>query len=1060
MTTWRKYGGSVDVLTNLSVGSIVADSLSLNNFYLGNWDICGGLRVKDNAYIARSADICGNLVVGNNLTIIGQLALTNDANFTGNLVVYNDVYMTNKLYFDPNGSTLLHANAGGFGFNKANPIATIDIGSDRVQTIYLKSSASSNRNVLAQNADGRGLVVNVDNSTTEIKMFADTSMNADGTGVPNAMLKYNTGGDFIFDVSNVLHMRPRVVFSSDITDTMNSAQEQITIYDSSESRGVSYPYMYDIYGDTNFKTGLAFTAVSRDTSSNIFFKLTSTAGRGFVVGGGAGKGGTMMGTLALTDTTNSDFSRYMYPAINFFSGDVLRQLKTTVAFNKFNPSKKPDGISNYYALDVNGPTKILHQELLRVADVSMEIFALNIVGNIGYAVCGPATIASPYQHYILKTVDGGFSWFQLDIGSSDLNAGTSKILSLYFNANNLVIAGEGGFLFYSSNAGTTFTRTTYNGTAAFSINDIYYVVGTRYLFAILDSSAPFGKFFDITGYPGATINVSDRKDTSLNDLRAMDGSGNLVFFAGVGGLQFYNVATNILSGAYETGHTFNDVGVYYDGGSYHAVAVGVGGVIRYFHGSSPGAWSTPVVLPAGVGNYNAVLVLNSAYAIAVGDAGLVAYSNNGFSSWKLVTHTELDAMGNGALFTSYNLTNITGGVDDNFFITAAYQTFNASLSRLGRTKIFDLHAPYFFSRSTKSVLDVSGTMRVSGDIFINDNGNLVSSDATVGLFSAGATTTINIGATGVGNTIVQNTLISGTGFIAVGDASFNGRILAGGNTIVSGNLFLANALDSCANILQIGGNNTQKMLVGALDTCSEIWIGATNATGSRGAPVDVYIGDSIQGNVRILGNLYVPGTIVVENQTNLEIANKTILLNDGGSLGSSFGAGLLINDAVHDSGRFIVNTSRHGYHIKAPASTNIVNIDVNGLALPDGLSKGIVTIVPTITGDGSAFTMSRTVVDISDIAFLDVSLNARLQRNNAATLTQLGGTQVVDTGVSMSRLLIGKQEATSVLGTSVDVSGNVVVGGRLGIGTGAVNGSGYALDISGNAFLSGRIVQW
>jgi hypothetical protein len=42
----------------------------------------------------------------------------------------------------------------------------------------------------------------------------------------------------------------------------------------------------------------------------------------------------------------------------------------------------------------------------------------------------------------------------------------------------------------------------------------------------------------------------------------------------------------------------------------------------------------------------------------------------------------------------------------------------------------------------------------------------------------------------------------------------------------------------------------------------------------------------------------------------------------------------------------------------------------------------------------------------------------------------------------------------------VDVSGNVVVGGQLGVGTVAVNGSGYALDISGNAFLSGRIVQW
>ena len=1122
-TIWKKYGGSVDLLNNLTVGTIVADSLSLNNFYLGNWDICGGLRVKDNGLVSKNMDICGNLAIGNNVNINGQLTLSRDAVFNGNLVIYNDVYMTSNIYFDPNGKTLLHANAGGFGFNRYNPIATMDISSDRVQTIYLKSSATSNRNVIAQNVNSHGIVVNANDASAEINMFVDTSMNIDGTGTPNAKLKYTSGGDFYFDVSNVLHIKPRVVFSADLSDNMNSNQEQITIYDSSEQRGVSYPYLYDIYNDTNLKTGLAFTALSRDTSSNVFFKLTSTAGRGFVVGGGAGAGGSIMGSLALTDTTNSDFSRYMYPAINFFSGDLLRQLKTTVAFNKFNPSKKPDGVSNLYALDVNGPTKILHQELLNVADVSMDIF--NIVINssnplIGYAACGPATVSYPFKHYLLKTVNGGFTWSPVDIASSDLESGTANILSVFTspsNTNFSVLGGEGGALYYSNNNATSFNKVSYtNGNSTFNINSIVNVSDNRFVFALTDNptGSRSGKYFDITSFPVSSINITaNRRDTSLNDLLAIDGSGSLLVFAGAGGLQFYNTSTYSLSSPYLTTNTFNDVSVYYDGSNYHAVAVGLNGAIAYFHGSTPSSWSLPMSSPSG--NFNAVRVINSMYAIAVGQNGLVAYSNNGFSTWVLVSANELNAMGNGLLLYNYNLIDIAVAPDDHFFISTSYQSFITG-SQNARTKIFDLHAPYFFNRSNKSVLDVSGSIRVSGDININEAGNLLTNNSSISIFPHNATSIIIGNSIIGGNTIVNNNFISVGNITAVADTTVNKRLFVtddvslssnlfvNGNTVinkklvvandvsfganlfidgnvvinkrldvsenvlfganlliknqlnVSGNAFINGFIDSSNNTLTIGASNANNIVIGANNSCSTLFIGSN---GSRGTNIDVFIGDGNRGNVHILGNLFVPGTITVENQVNMEITNKNIVLNDNGSFGSSSGAGILIYDGgVTNAGQIIVNSYRNGLLLKSPASSNIINVDVAGLALSNGSTKGICTIVPTSNGDGSNFTLSTSIVDISNINLLDVSLNGRLQRNNVATLTQLGGTQIIDTPISVTRMLVAKREATAISGADLDLSGNAFVS-RLGVGTSSVNSS-FALDVLGNVNLTGRIVQW
>ena len=289
-------------------------------------------------------------------------------------------------------------------------------------------------------------------------------------------------------------------------------------------------------------------------------------------------------------------------------------------------------------------------------------------------------------------------------------------------------------------------------------------------------------------------------------------------------------------------------------------------------------------------------------------------------------------------------------------------------------------------------------------------------------------------------------------------------IVQGGASIgkdlnVGGNLYINNYLDAVdgTDNLHIGYSNTKKMYIGSSDFTDEIRIG-TSISGVRDSDVDIYIGSNTHSRIHILGNLLLPGHVTFENQTNLEIINKTILLNDQALPGSSYGAGLYIREDGSDfAGQILVNPGMTGFFLKSTRSPNIVNFETNAMTLPAGLGRGILTIVPTTTSDGSNFTVARGVVDISDILFLDASLNNRVMRNPVTSLTQVN-TQVIDGKLSMTGLYVNKLEAAVISNAQVDVAGNAIVS-RLGLGTSTVR-SDYVLDINGNTFSNGTILQW
>jgi hypothetical protein len=289
-------------------------------------------------------------------------------------------------------------------------------------------------------------------------------------------------------------------------------------------------------------------------------------------------------------------------------------------------------------------------------------------------------------------------------------------------------------------------------------------------------------------------------------------------------------------------------------------------------------------------------------------------------------------------------------------------------------------------------------------------------------------------------------------------------IVQGGASIgkdlnVGGNLYINNYLDVVdgTDHIHFGYTNTKKMYIGSSDFTDEIRIG-TSISGVRNSDVDVYIGSDTNSRIHILGNLLLPGQVIFQNQTTLEIINKTILLNDQAAPGTSYGAGLYIREDNNDqAGQILVNPGMSGFFLKAPRSTNIVNFETNAMTLPAGLGRGILTIVPTTTLDGSNYTIARGVVDISDIRMLDASLNNRVMRNPVTTLTQVN-TQVIDGKLSTTGLYVNKLEAAVIANAQVDVVGNAIVS-RMGLGSSSVRPA-YVLDINGNTFTNGTILQW
>jgi len=189
--SWKKYGGTnkLDKLNNISVNTIVTDKFTLKNFYVGDWDICGGLTVKDDAIIMKDLTVDGDIYGSGDITINGAMNVFN-TNIVGNIFVAENAFIRENLLMDFSAGTLLHGENRRFGFNTTTPQATIDISGDLVRTIDIHTTTATNKNVVARNVFNQGMTVNVEPTRSYIDFYVDNSMNLEAENF-NGRLVYD-----------------------------------------------------------------------------------------------------------------------------------------------------------------------------------------------------------------------------------------------------------------------------------------------------------------------------------------------------------------------------------------------------------------------------------------------------------------------------------------------------------------------------------------------------------------------------------------------------------------------------------------------------------------------------------------------------------------------------------------------------------------------------------------------------------------------------------------------------------------------------------------------------
>ena len=205
--SWKTQGSISKIENNstLAVNNLIVDSFILKNIYRGQWDICGGLMVRDdsilmgNVYIYEDANISGNVNIGGAMNVL-------DTNITGNVYISENAFVRKDIYMDLSGGTRLHGENRKFGFNMTTPQSTIDISGDLERTIDMHSSLFSNKNVVARNNMNQGLTMNIDGSGAYIDFYVDSSINS--LEKYNARLLCEPGGKFTIDVTNSFQFRP------------------------------------------------------------------------------------------------------------------------------------------------------------------------------------------------------------------------------------------------------------------------------------------------------------------------------------------------------------------------------------------------------------------------------------------------------------------------------------------------------------------------------------------------------------------------------------------------------------------------------------------------------------------------------------------------------------------------------------------------------------------------------------------------------------------------------------------------------------------------------------
>jgi len=1144
-SSWKKYGGinKLDKMNFLNVNSIVTDTMTLHEAYVGAFDICGNVTISEKLYVNDKTTFNNDIHISENVDISKNVIVDGNVEIKGN-AIFNTPQSTffNKLYFGSDNKQYFYGDPSGMGINIEKPNATLDICSNRVDCLNVFSNLTTNRNIIARNAHHKGIAVSVDNSNSTIDFFNDASINP--LNMHDGRIQYQKGGIMVIDVSDNIYVASKFAVSNRDASA-HVMRETAVIYDICNNT-----YAYNIYDISSANTGNALSLISSDNSSNTFLNIITPGKNGLSIGGGAYPldRKKAMGTIGIYDAS-ADVYR---PTQNIVRGNSLVKYKTTLGINTHAPR-----IDNY-VVDINGPIHLTNGELTNVSSNNFEI--KNIVfsrtnKDYGLAFGTPYSIingindvSANYAQKILYTKNGGKSWSESRIvdnfaqngHNTDLEKQPINFYSGYvYDQNYSIIGGDRNYLFYSNDGGQKWNNIVFENSSQnaidlsqFGIIGVYigerdnpvsdykrFIVLYYDKFIIFDTSLN-GLNANMTANNTITIPIINNDIRSITDgniCSYMHGYGNFVYIVGTK-ISKYNINTKEFvslpshEGISDPSGEYNSVYAYDDN---YVIAVGDKIISYTKNGSDTNDIWTDISMNASdldIQNITlqSIYILDSSYAMAVGNNGKIIYSTDGAVTWKTAANDVMNSSGNAntLINSGYNLNGIVMQ-DTNSFIVSTLVTQQSSNQELGKTNIIYSFLPNLMNRDNNYVFDVSGNMGIDGDIRIN-NGTIMVKDTRQSTSTTSGALQISGGAGIAKDTYIGGNLIINSSRNADVDEEYdrgavhvkNGGLYVQGNTHINTNLTVQGRLFTRSGIVSTGtvvynsdasfssGTATlRKRVDGSQNEITSstrpvqgsVVIDTNEITGKKGGLYvsgNTYIGGNwldVDGNIVVnkdlsVGGAFTPNTVNVIGNTNATALNTgTFMVNYGGA---SIGGNIYIG------GNFVLSGNSTGYgtsYIEKEAMFNS-KVDVSGIVVCNNVADSVNNATGSLVVKGGVGINKSVNIggitkinNVNDSGSIDSGALVVVGGVGIGGNIFIGGNSYTDgnSNITGNCNIQGNTNATGNIiisnnnNTALQISnGGLYIGGTFpasGINTGALQIPNGGASINGNLFLGGNI---
>ena len=1084
--SWRSKGGVArsDTINNINVNTIVADTLTLKDYYYGNFEILGNIRASGSIEI--ESNLIANYVGAETILANTSLKVLRNATIYGNAAVKVDMYLYDRVIYgniEKNNNILTlvrNDNVGSFfidqvkitdvyngiateyfdghvGINNPAPVAALDIFSGLTKVLDVKSNQATNYNILARNVNNTGIVLYTNNETSSVRFFNETEI--DGVD-PDAMIEYVQGGDLYIDTSNdtIIHSNLIVSKREEEEHIMN---ETMIVYDPSNSE----PFLYNVYENEDVLAGNAMSLVGYDSSSITMLNLITPNKKGLTIAGGAYPYDLEQST-GLLGMMNSA-GKYE-PVLGITSTDNHRYQKNVFSINTVRPKLEDRNV------DINGKVCIRSSELTLFTQADYEILIYSVSKhspNYSIALGSPYTLLGDedtkssdpndptlknYQQKLLYSNDYGKTWNVSDFNNTDIGLVYNTFRGVYAVDDKLVFVGaKYGICYFTNNGGETWNSVS-NVPYLLDINSIHIInyptptSTSKRVFLVGDNST---YWFNVN----STIYTTTQGINSLDEhhgtiiysgfiAKKSEGSTNTLYIIGKTSSNppYYRIQKYAISGVavsstptitYESTNRFeyNSISVYDDD---TVVAVG-NSIITYTYTAGNGeilngGWFD-LVYDINTGNFpyilnttfNNIHVYDADRAIIAGfnNAGIIIlYTSDGFANWKVLSPNFLmEAGAPPSVLTSTKLSNIFITDLNNVQFTDIITTYDFATYRRGESSIFNIYMPSVFNEENNYLLDVSGGVRIDGNIEINQD-LLVKQNAIIqDLFVPGEATinyliiTGNIQATGLtltGNTTFPEILVSGT--ITGNDLDIAGNGLIGSlnvlNDIEGSNLVISQTTQtadlSVTNSLNANNINSTNIVVGELFSNYGI---TTNIIDVKQVATMNYI-DASNVNVEALVNT---SDIIASNSASvsyLSVSNKS-------TLNSVYAVDVSINRLYTEA-----DTSLN--RLKVYNNSELNTLTVNNLTQANGLiASGDVSL-------NNLFVTNNSVLNNVYCADISNSNIYTAGKTDTSTLVVTSDTSsnhlFVSSDTSLNRLNVSGLSKMS----NIEISGNVILEGN------------------------------